>query len=430
MTRPNIVVICLDDTPWDAWDWMPAMSARTDWVRFPNSRITYPLCGPARSSIWTGQYARNHGVTDHDICSGTIEGGMDPWRFWPVRLRERGYTTGMVGKYNNGYPWDDPGEGGHDKYIPPGWDVWRAVRNGNYFSYSIVEWVLGGTAVRKGYGTAESDYLTDVLTGHANTFVETAKEPFCLYLSHVAPHLDPDTPPPRHATLYDDIDPPHEADWNPADISDKPAWLRAKRPNPLSQAIQDELDLEHRITYQMLKAVDEGLEAMFTALATRGVLDNTVVIFLGDNSNLYGEHRWNKKWVPYDKCLDAQMAVRWPGVAGGTNPAILSNIDLAPTLCDIAGTRMPVASDGMSFKPLMEGATSSWRRDLLIEQYESGSTRGNPWQGVVSLDERKYVVHEAGDIEAYDMAADPLELSNLAADPGGMARRLSRLQTG
>jgi N-acetylglucosamine-6-sulfatase len=169
--RPNILVVLTDDQTLDtlpsdppAMPWFQGQLEDPDghWLWFPNAVASTPLCCPSRSTILTGRFDTHTGVRDNDQGPN-----LDDTNTVPVWLDEAGYTTGLVGKYLNSYPW------GRAPFIPPGWDRWFAKENANestaYYDYNVVD-----QGVVRHFGGVPQNYATDVLAAQAARFVQEA----------------------------------------------------------------------------------------------------------------------------------------------------------------------------------------------------------------------------------------------------------------
>jgi N-acetylglucosamine-6-sulfatase len=397
--HPNIIVIVTDDQRWDTLAYMPHLQSQlvAQGVTFANAFAPTSLCCPARASILSGQYAHTHGVLDN---AGAIN-FFDDSATLATWLHDASYRTALLGKYLNGYT---------TTYIPPGWDEWRAFtqrEESYYYDYTLNE---NGVSVH--YGTQPADYSTDVLAAKATAFIHaSAGTPFFLYLAPAAPHA-PFTPAPRHAGAFADVAPWRPPSYNEADVSDKPAWLQTQWP------LGDEkVDNQHIGQLETALAVDDALAGILQALDDTGQRSNTVIIFLSDQGVAWGEHRWDSKRCPYEECIRMPLVMLYPGV---TTPAIIRseivlNIDLAPTILELAGVSIPPSIEGNSLLPLLNNTAVNWRSDFLLEQWQGGSQvtsytgmRNAAW---------KYVEYETGETELYDLAADPYELVNVAANP-------------
>jgi arylsulfatase A-like enzyme len=441
--RPNILFILSDDQRWDTVDAthsldgvtpiMPGVLAELggSGVEFGNAFMTTPLCCPSRSSILRGQYASVTGV----YTNTGVKGGADD--FGPLEsetvatlLQAAGYRTGFYGKYMNGYNqlWNN------FMHIPVGWSVWNAFRNVRYFDYDLIE---NGVAVH--YGTAEADYSTDVLREKAKQFISDSValgQPFFLHLSFKAPH-GPWEPAPRHVGKFAGLPDWRPASYNEPDVSDKPSWVQ--NTPPLDAQEQDDLDAIRIAQLEMLQAVDEaiggsttyGITGIMQHLRDLGIADDTLVVYFSDNGWHWGEHRFQAKNKPYDESIRSPLFIRYPRLAPlpRSESRFALNVDFCPTFVELAlratDPQPTIAFSGSSLLRLLDGTAPTWRDDFLHE----GWPAAHVWAGVRDAG-WKYVElpltpgdpNTAFERELYDLQADPLELNNLAADPGQAAR--------
>lgn len=394
-TPPNIVFIMTDDQALSDLAQMPYTNGRSDWLRFSNAFVNHALCCPSRASILRGQYSHHTGVDTNGNGKNLNESAS-----YPVWLTNAGYENALYGKYLNNYPF-----AGEPK-VPPGWSSWAAIAG----PPSAYNYTLHEPPNDVAYGSAPEDYLTDVLREKALDFLAVAQQPFFLSLHPHAPHY-PSTPAPRHDGLYDGFPITHGPNFNEADVSDKPAWVRA-----LAKKNVAEMDARRRNAYESLRAVDEAVQAVFDALTERGILDQTIVIFTSDNGRVLGEHRFNGKQCPYEECIRVPLLIRVPGIPGRTIPQFTSNVDFAPTFAAWAGTSAP-GVDGASLVPLINGNTAGWRDRVLIRNKKiNGSSVPSFW-GIRRNDQYVYVEYDSGERELYDLATDPYELQNVASSP-------------
>jgi arylsulfatase A-like enzyme len=178
--------------------------------------------------------------------------------------------------------------------------------------------------------------------------------------------------------------------------------------------------------YRTLQAMDRAVGRLLGALEDTGRLDDAVVIFTSDNGLLWGEHRWVKKEVPYEEAIRVPLVIRADRIGsapGRTDPHLVANIDLAPTIAAAAGVPFP-GVDGTSLIPLLEGQPNGWRHALLIEHMRG--TNPIPTYCAVRTSRYLYAVYETGERELYDLAEDPYELRNLSKVAPGIIR--ARLQ--
>lgn len=442
-TRPNIVVINLDDLDSRSLDGMPSVRAHLvdEGASFESFIVTQPGCTPSRASLLRGQYGNNHGVLRssgefggfqrfHDL--GHEESTVATW------LQESGYRTALVGKYLNHYPGDlDP------TYVPPGWDEWYSPTDGigsstgkGYRNYTLNE-----NGVRVPYGKERDDYSTDVYARKALSVIDRAMadgRPLFLYVAPRAPH-GPAQPAKRHKGMFADVDPARDPAFDAADVSSKPAWVRA---NPrLTNEQVEEIDDLWRSRSETLLAADDLVEQVVGRLRDHGALDRSYVFFTSDNGYHLGEHRLvSGKGTPYEQSIRVPLVIRGPGIEGGTQEHRLAGMaDLAPTIAELAGTAVPAFVDGRSLLPVLasDPAEMPGREAILIEKYRNSALRGT---GVAQMalpvaqredddDEgnaivpswmalRKpnaiYVEYETGEREFYDLTEDAAQLDNLA----------------
>lgn len=390
-TRPNFLVIITDDQRYDTMEYMPQTQKLIfdQGVTFTHAYITTPLCCPSRSSILTGMYAHNHGVHDND-------GDLN----YPTvidDLHKVGYYTGLVGKYLNTWNGDPR----------PEFDYWVSYAHGET-RYENPRLNVNGEWIRH-----QGQYVTYTLGNYAMEFIDKAakkRKPFALLLAVNAPH-DPVTPAAEDANKLLDLPPFRPPSFNEADISDKPAWLSS---DPL--LTPDEIkavDAFRRNQILTLISLDRTLDKVIARMKADGELDNTLIIFLSDNGKQWGEHRMTSKNSYYEESSRVPFALRYPPLVPKpyVENGIVANIDIAPTLYDLAGLPIPPSVDGMSLTQLLR-KDSEWRKGILIE--------GWPGRGVyASIHTDRYVyVETVGDrSELYDLEKDPYELNNVAGDP-------------
>lgn len=433
--RPNFVFILADDMRKDDLRYMPETNAllAERGVRFERAFVSYALCCPSRSTIMRGQYAHNTGVWEH--VSGP-DGGWEGYQNHgneqdnlATRLHDAGYRTGLFGKYLNGY-YDTT-------YVPPGWDEWFAKFSryewSGKFNYQYYDYEVNDNGAITHFGTAETDYSTDVIGGRAREFVGASVSegrPFFAYVAPTAPH-GPPIPARRHRNSFDGEQGPRLPSLNEEDVSDKPPGIRSKP--TLDDARIAKIDGYHEKRVETLQALDELVEGMVGELEAQGVLENTYVVFTSNNGWYHGEHRVPKgKSLPYEEGIHMPLLVRGPGVqAGSTTEALTLNTDFLPTFSDLAGIQTPEYVDGRSLRPLLEGSpVTAWRTAILLERRNT-KTQGSSFYGIRTSDGRKYVEYEDGFRELYDLGTDPHELANsydATTPPAELATRLRALK--
>ena len=235
---------------------------------------------------------------------------------------------------------------------------------------------------------------------------------------------------------------PRGANFNEADLADKPANMRNGAPQLTAQEIE-ELESNYQGRIGSLLAVDDHVKKLVATLKRTGQLKNTTIVFLSDNGWMQGEHRIpGDKFLPYEESLRIPLIVRGPGVPAGRKvQRQVSNIDFAPTLLDMANARAGRKPDGVSLLPTLRGGRKPPARVLQIEAPRPLFSHpvpvhrwARPYKGV-RTDRFTYVVYtEAGDTELYDRRTDPAQMRNVAGQPAyaqvqaQLARDLAKLE--
>ena len=402
--HPDVVVIVTDDQRWDSLDVMPIVQRELigPGVTFTNAFVSNPLCCPSRASILTGDYSHSTGVYRQILPFGRFESFRDGSTL-ATWLDGAGYDTALIGKYIDGYQ-----HAGLTGYVPPGWDRWVGFVHAGYQDYQLS---LDGSV--RAYGDAPIDYSTDVLASEAVRFIRGARGPLFLYFAPEAPHA-PALPAPQDRLAFAGRPAPTSPSFDEADVSDKPAYVRElPRITDTRRAEVTAFALDQDRT---LLAVDRAVGQIVNALRATGRLGNTLIVFTSDNGISYGEHRWTKKEVPYEESIRVPMVVRFDPIGvTKTDEHLVANIDIAPTVAELARVATPPV-DGRSLVPLLGSSEDlPWRQDLLLEHMEG--TNPVPTYCGVRAEHSVYVRYATGEEELYDLTADPFELSNIAADP-------------
>ncbi len=360
--RRNVIFVLVDDLRFDAmgnaghpWLETPNIDAiARRGVTLPNAFVTTALCSPSRASILTGQYAHRHRVVDNNspIPAGTT--------FFPQYLQAAGYDTAFIGKWHMGGESDMP---------QPGFDRWVSFRGqGTYLPTSAGLNVDGKAVPQRGY-------ITDELTDYAIDWLKERRErPFFLYLSHKAVHSE-FVPAARHQGRYEGkpFTPPATMADTASNYEGKPMWVRNQRNSwhgvdfPYHSAL--DIAQYYRRYAETLLAVDDSLGRIVALLAERKLLDNTLVVFMGDNGFAFGEHGLIDKRTAYESSMRVPLLMAGAGLPAATTvKEVVANIDIAPTILEAAGLKAP-PMDGRSFLPLARGERTPWRDSLLYEYY-------------------------------------------------------------
>ncbi|MBJ6123228.1 sulfatase [Sphingomonas mollis] len=419
----NILVVLTDDHRYDAMGFMKAQDfgdtptldrLAREGTHFRNAFVTTALCSPSRASIFTGLYAHQHKVVDnnHPIPPGLI--------FYPEYLQAAGYDTAFIGKWHMG----DEGAGPQ-----PGFDHWVSFKGqGSYLPSADGLNVDGRQVPQKGY-------ITDELTDYAIDWIgkRPADKPWMMHLAHKAVHSE-FIPAARHAGRYDKETFRYPASMK-AGVPGRPAWVENQRNSwhGVGYPYHGTLDIGdyYKRYMETLLAVDEGLARILALLEERGELDDTVVLYLGDNGFMFGEHGLIDKRTAYEESMRIPMIARCPSLfpAGSVVEQVVANIDIAPTMLAAAGLKAPAGMAGANALPLAQRQPVPWRHELLYEYYWERNFPQTPTVHSLREDRYKYMhFHGIWDIdELYDLAADPHETDNLLARPGheDLAERMS-----
>jgi arylsulfatase A-like enzyme len=379
----------------------------------------------------------------------------------PVWLQDDGYYNVHIGKYMNGYSILDSGIP-----VPQGWDEWygKVSEDALYFDYNLIEKTAPSATPRiTFYGDQPNDYQTDVFGHRAVDFVQdsaVAREPFWLNLWFNSPH-GPFDPAPRDLFRLAGTPLPKLPAFNEKDISDKPKWLRRQVKRPLRKKQIKVIDNERLRQQEQLLSVDQSVGELIAALKSKGILDDTYVIFASDNGFFRGEHRIaNGKYLPYDPAARVPLLIRGPGIPhGGVSNELVWNGDIAQTIDQIASGSENPAVDGRSLLPYAENPALRSTRPVLLEgdtgpggtgaesahasaamaratrvhvagrrgvknlEQETDAiksahnTDSAPAYRSIRTDRYEYTVYANGQTELYDMKRDPAQLRSLATDP-------------
>ena len=439
--RPNIVFILIDDLRWDELGIAEHPFIKTPHIDrigkegalFRNAFMTTPLCSPSRASFLTGQYAHTHGITDNVDRSAASHKLVT----FPRLLHDSGYETAFIGKWHMG----------NDDKPRPGFDRWVSFKGqGTYLNPPINE---------DGKPVQPAGYITDILNGYAVEFIRRPHDkPFLVWLAHKAIHPEVTQnsdgsvdltkselfiPAERHKNLYAGKTIPHRPNYGRAPEG-KPALERRIGDLPplgAATATNDEAILGRQ---RSLAAIEEGVGEILKTLKDTGQLDNTIIVFTSDNGYFYGEHGLSvERRLAYEESIRMPLLVRYPKAikAGTVRNEFALNLDLAPTLLELAGVAVPNTMQGRSLVPLLTGKRTAWRDSFLIEYYSDKVFPRILQMGYQAVrDGRWKYLHYLeldGMDELYDLKADPYEMKNLIHQPGAaqafaeMKKKMERL---
>ena len=418
---------------------------------FRNSFCTNSICGPSRAVILTGKHSHKNGFMKN---GNRFDGDQQTF---PKLLKAAGYQTAMLGKW-------------HLSSDPQGFDHWEVLPGqGDYYNPVLVS--------AKGRRQVEG-YCTDIVTDLAIQWMKDrdTERPFMLMCQHKAPHRTW-MPPPRHLSLYDDVDIPEPATlfdrWqdnaSPArhqemeidrhlhpvfDLfldappgfdpkkergSDRSGFRNLAKMTPEQRRQWDQAYAEKNAAFRAadlkgkelvrwkyqrylknylrcVRGVDDSVARLSAFLESQGLAENTVFIYSSDQGFYLGDHGWyDKRWM-YDESMSMPLIVRWPGVTrpGSVRAELVQNLDYAQTFLELAGAKIPADMQGRSLVPLLRGDTPDWRDELYYHYH------GYPAVHMVArhygIRTRRYkLIHfyQLDEWELYDLRDDPDELRNI-----------------
>jgi N-acetylglucosamine-6-sulfatase len=422
----NVVFILADDHRYDAMGFMGHPIVKTpgmdriakNGAHLQNAFVTTALCSPSRASILTGLYAHQHKVVDNNtpVPPGTT--------YFPQYLQLAGYQTGFFGKWHMGN--DDGGP-------QPGFDRWVSFRGQGTYLPSASPLNVDGVK------TPQKGYITDELTDYAIDWLKARdrQRPFFVYLSHKGVHQD-FVPADRHkGTLASPrLQPPKSQTFPPELEAQRPRWVRDQRNSwhGVDYPYNTKLDVsEYFQQYaETLRGVDDSIGRVLDYLQAEGLLDSTLVIYMGDNGFAFGEHGLIDKRTAYEESMRVPMVMQCPELFTGGRKVeqVVANLDIAPTILSVAGLQAPSYMQGGSMIALAQGQSVPWRKELLYEYYWERNFPQTPTVFALRTDQYKFIrYYGVWDLdELFDMKADPLEMNNLAYKPefAQVARDLSK----
>jgi len=441
-SRPNIVFVLCDDHRFDCLGLAghpfletPHLdSLARDGAWCTRAYVTTSLCSPSRASILTGLYAHNHRVVDnyHPVDPSLV--------FFPELLQQAGYETAFIGKWHMGGEIDDPQRGfdhwiafkGQGTYWPDGHGTTREVPQTTYDGYNV-----------NGRRVPQQGYITDELTDFALDWLQSRddRQPFFLYLSHKGVHAD-FVPADRHRGRYDDrAFPIHIPSIEEMNEGRMPMWVRNQRNSRHGVDFGYNIDgfspeVYYRRYCESLLSVDESVGRLRSHLTERGLADDTIFIYMGDNGFQFGDHGLIDKRVAYEASAKVPLLVAAPGriTPGVVFDDLVGNIDIAPTILEAAEADQLENIDGESFWQAITSAkpgaikqktsAPNKRRQLLYEYYWERNYPHTPTLHAVIGGRWKYIrCHGLWDRdELYDLETDPNEMVNLIGAPEHAAR--------
>jgi len=476
--KPNIIFIMSDDHAYQAISAYNSDLIETpnidkianQGIKFNRAFVTNSICAPSRAVILTGKFSHLNGVPGN----GQIFDGNQ--QTFPKILQQNGYQTAMIGKW-------------HLKSHPTGFDYWNVLPGqGDYYNPDFI---------KQGRDTTYDGYVTDVITELSLDWLKSRNkdEPFCLLMHHKAPHRswmpalknlelfnDKDFTLPENfydeykgkealkvqmLTVKDHMD--IRMDFKiPCDTCDTVSvnfwapdeyWRRLDRLSPDERKKWDEAYKKEEFEFHEVKddestydrwkfrryledylrcivSVDESVGQILDYLKENGLEENTIIVYTSDQGFFLGEHGLFDKRFMYEEAMRTPLMIRYPKeIKGNLQTGLLTqNLDIAPTLLDVAGISIPDDMQGKSLREIWQNSDTQWRDAIYYHYYEKGFG-ATPHYGVRTNNYKLIHFYDVVDSwEFYDLEADPYEMNNLYNDPAyeqkieGLTGKLIELQ--
>lgn len=432
--RPNFIVIYTDDQQYGGMGAnnndiviTPALDRLAEQgMRFTNARVVLPLCSPSRAALLTGRYGSANGVDE--LARGLNKGEVT----FAQHLKRAGYRTGLTGKWHLGPKPTDP----NNSPMTLGFDTAHYCwANGSYYKRKIHH--DDGTT-----GNTGKQHIDEYAADRAIDFIryavlQTPKQPFILFHNTQTPHMNGRLiwdAKDKTKALYDAGQIPLPENWDD-DLSNKPDYLkkvrgRTKAQNDYGYGDPENIQTHTRDYYAVITEMDHSLGRLFSEVENLGLMENTYIIFMGDNGWLMGDHGMTSKVFPYDASSKVPMFITGPDVPKQTQShANALNIDIMPTLLSLAGIEIPEEVHGRDLSDLIRGHTDHVRGVAVLEIL--GGYGGNKpilaandgrWSLIMTYEHRKDRTPVF--VELYDLETDPWELNNIANQPEAHEARI------
>ena len=416
---PNIIFILTDDQRWDALGYAGNKIIHTphldqlarEGVYFKNAFVTTPICAASRASLFTGLYERTH---DYTFGKQPLS-NQYMMESYPYLLRKAGYQTGFVGKF--------------------GVKVNQGIEDSMFTFSKKTAWPY----IKEING--QKIHLADINGNHAINFIKSnSNRPFCLSLSFWSPHADDGAKeqyfwPSYTDSLYLNDQMPILKTAEPSFFAGLPDFLKKTMNRERWYWRFDSTDKYQQMVkgyYRMISGVDSVIGRLRSALQEQGISDNTVIIFMGDNGYFLGDRGYADKWLMYEQSIRVPMIIYDPRQSTANRNKIsgdyVLNIDVTPTILELAGIPVPNRYQGVSLTGFLSGKPRAWRQSIFCEHRLEGNPallktecyRDDQWKFIRYEDHPDF-------FELYDLKEDPYETNNLAMDKK-YQRRLSAYQ--
>jgi arylsulfatase A-like enzyme len=411
--QPNIIVLMADDLRWDCLGVMGNRVIRTpnlDYLAeqgtlFRNHFVTTSICSTSRATVFTGEYARRHKIWDFDTPLSPQQLELS----YINLLKKAGYYLGFVGKW---------GLGGD---LPTNsFDSWQGFAGqGEYFA------------------SGSQKHSTQMLAEQALNFLGKVTFPFCLSLSYKAPHAQDNAAEafqidPQFAPFYQKVTIPEIPSNTPEAFAQLPSWLqKSEGRKRWENRFDTPENYQHNVKqyYRLISGIDASVGQIIENLKVRNLWDNTCIIFTSDNGFFLGDRGLSDKWIGYEESIRIPLIIRIPREESRQLIAAMTlNIDIMPTILELAGVTIPSSVQGSSLLALVRGEKETirdaWLYEHLIEYPNIPQSEG------IRTKDFKYLVYRVGTSKyemLFDLVNDPLEEHNLMAE-GKYQQELERLR--
>jgi N-acetylglucosamine-6-sulfatase len=420
-SKPNVLVVFTDDQPpFGAIERMPFVRQffLQNGLVYDRAYLSIPLCAPSRATMQLARYAHSHNIVDNKGAAAQYKNAGHQHESVARRLKQLGYSTALVGKWMNGY---ESLMGANNGWAHPYFDQWYVVI-GNRDPVEVNS--NGNIKVTD----TRIEHETDLLRDRCEMFIRNHRNgPWVCWATLKAPH-SPYQPSPRHQNAFSNESLYRRDNYDEADVSDKPSFVRDKPRANNQNDLDNKRGKVQLGKWRELLDVDDAVSALWDAIQNIGQANRTYVIYAIDNGWMNGEHRLDKKSFAYKESSRNPLMVRGPGVAQGHISALSSLVDLPATIADLAGD--PGFGEGRSLVPTFDGTVpEDWRKRIFCEHpnFPWYAVRDDSLEGELAGD-WKYVENhnlENREVELYDMVNDPYELTSLHRERPDVCAALS-----
>ena len=408
-SKPNVLVLLADDWRFDTLSCAGNPVVKTpnidqlahEGMRFTHSCVTTSICGVSRASLFTGQWMSRHG-------NKAFQAFKTPWKeTYPGLLRDNGYYVGHVGKWHNG------------NFPTENFDFGR--------SYSGTHWIKqkDGTKI----------HVTQKNENDSLEFLQTRPKdkPFCLTLAFFATHAEDGNPlqylpQPESMKWYENVNIPVPSNATEESLRRLPPFLSDEKNEGRVRwhwrfDTPEKYQTMMKNYYRLATEVDHTCGRVLEQLKTDGLLDNTIVIFTGDNGYFHGEHGLADKWYPHQESIRVPLIVRDPRMTkeqrDRTNDNFVLNVDIAPTILGAVGIKAPKTMQGVDFSPLYLAAKPpAWRDEFFYEFATVGNINKIPASQALVRKNEKYIFWpDFKKEQLFDLRSDAKEENDLSDDP-------------